>query len=49
LWRNRRRFIAEAERAAAERAYANAIAKYLQIAKACPDDGLVVSDVALDP
>ena len=37
LWENRRRFIAEHERAAARAAYDRALAKYRQIAAECSD------------
>ena len=47
LWRNRRRFIHESERDAAQSAYERAIGTYLRIAEACPDNGLQVPALTL--
>lgn len=44
LWRNRRRFISEAERPAAQAAYEQALQQYLQIARDSPPDDLNVPE-----
>jgi len=49
LWKNRRRFVKEDEREAARETYERAIATYLQRADECPDDGLRLAAVELEP
>ncbi|MEO8493736.1 MAG: hypothetical protein ABI614_01595, partial [Planctomycetota bacterium] len=49
LWKNRRRFIKEDERPAARQAYERAIAAYLRRASECPDEGLLLTAVDLEP
>lgn len=49
LWHNRQRFIAVAERPAARESYERAVAQFLEIATECPDDGLQIPVIELDP
>lgn len=49
LWQNRRRFIKEEERPAARETYERAIATYLQRAGECPDEGLRLPAIELEP
>ena len=49
LWRNRQRFITEAERAEARLGYERSLQKYLQCAaESASDEGLIVRSVTLD-
>lgn len=49
LWHNRQRFIAAEERTAARQSYERAIARFLKIADECPDEGLLIPTIELDP
>ena len=49
LWHNRQRFIAAGERSAARTCYERAIARFSKIARECPDDGLTIPELPLDP
>ena len=49
LWRNRQRFIAEAEREEARRDYERTLQMYLQLAaESAADEGLLVRSATLD-
>lgn len=49
LWHNRQRFMATTERTAAKKTYARAVARFLAVASQCPDDGLQIPVIELDP
>ena len=49
LWHNRQRFISAAERQAARQSYERAVGRYLGLALECPDDGLRIPRIELDP
>ncbi|MCH2201408.1 MAG: CehA/McbA family metallohydrolase [Fuerstiella sp.] len=49
LWHNRQRFIASAERPVAKKYYERAVTRFLTRAVECPDDGLQMPVIELDP